>query len=113
MLRQGSQMARFENTQESAWAIIDLILGGGTPVIALIQEELIDLQKLLPETEAGKTLRYTLQEVQRKLARQLQDENDGWGNKDEEIMKRLRLILNQIQELKVPLGRRLMTFFFP
>ena len=117
MLRQGSQMERFENTYESAWAIVNLILDEDS-VIALIQEELIDLQNCLPETEAGKTLRYTLLEVHKKLALRLQDEKDteadeGLGDRDEEIMERLRSTLNQIQELKVPLSRRIITFFFP
>jgi len=117
MLSQGSQMARFMNTQESAWEIIDLVLLKD-PVNALIQKELIDLQKHLPETEAGKTLRYTLQELleaQKEMARQLQNddgtqEDGGLREREEETTKRLRSTLHQIQELKIPLGRRIVTF---
>jgi hypothetical protein len=120
MLAQGSKMARFTDAPGSASAIIDLILDKD-PVDALIQQELVDLQKLLPETEAGKTLRYTLQELleaQKKIVRQLQMENDMQGDersreRQQEILDRLQSTLHQIRDLEVPLGRRITTFLFP
>jgi hypothetical protein len=118
MLAQGSQMTRFMGMHDSALATISLILSKD-PVDALIQEELVDLQKILPETEAGKTLRYTLQELleaQTKSAQQLQKENETQGNeglrqRQEETLKQLRSTLQQIRELEVPLGRRILAFF--
>jgi hypothetical protein len=120
MLIQGSKMARFIHTYESAWAIIDLILNKDPVDALLIQEELIDLQKLLPETEAGTMLRYMLQELledQRDVARRLRNEYETQGSevsqeKLEEISKRRRSTLHQLRELKLPLGRRILTFFF-
>ena len=67
-----------------------------------IQEELIDLQKPISESDAGKTLHYTLRKVpeaQRELAHQLRDEGDA-GEKREETANKLPSILNQIRELK-------------
>jgi hypothetical protein len=120
MLVQGSRMDRFMLTRESAWAIIELILSN-EPIDALhIQEELVDLHKLIPETDAGKTLRYTLKELleaQRDMARQLRKEddagNEGFKERQEEISQRLRSTLHQIHTLKVPLGRRILAFLFP
>jgi hypothetical protein len=121
MLAQGSQIARFVYTLESAWAIINLIIcNNRIPVPALIQRELVDLQKTLPETEAGKTLRYTLEELlkaQREMARELREENGAHGSEElrqrqEEISHRLQTTLHQIRELKVPLGKRILAFVF-
>ena len=118
MIAQGSRMARFMNTHESAWDIINLILDSD-PIGALIQKELVDLQKILPETEAGKTLRCTLQqllEAQRASVRQLQKDSeaggdDGLRQRHEETTKQLHSTLHQIQELQVPLGRRILQIF--
>ncbi|KAH7923798.1 hypothetical protein BV22DRAFT_1014678 [Leucogyrophana mollusca] len=63
MVEQGSRTARFLNTRESAWNIVDLITER-EPLDALqIQKELVDLEKLIPETEAGSTLCTILKEL--------------------------------------------------
>jgi len=118
MVSQGSKIKRFTHTRESAWAIVDPIVNKD-PISVLIQQELVDLQKLLPQSEAGKTLRYSLQELlegQKEMARQLQDDKGTQGDEEfqrrqEETMQQIRSTLNQIQELKVPLGKRILAFF--
>jgi hypothetical protein len=121
MIVLGSKMARFTCTHESAWSIITPIIHNHRILVpALIQQELVDLQKLLPESEAGKTLRYSLEEVleaQKELARQLREENgtedsEEFQERKQEISLRLQSTLHQIRELKVPLSRRIMKFFF-
>jgi len=124
MLDQGSGMAQFRATPKSAWDIVGLILKKKEVYALLIQEELVDLQKRLPETEAGIALRHTLQELledQKEMARQLREETEAQRNAEpapelrvryEETQERLSSTLNQIQDLKVPLGRRIFTFFF-
>jgi hypothetical protein len=122
MITKGSKMARFMNTHESAWAIVDQIRTK-IPVTALIQQELVELQKILPETEAGRTLRYTLQQLlqaQTDMVQQLQmqqengtEGNDALQERSEEISKRLRSTVDQIHKLKIPMGRRIMAFLVP
>jgi hypothetical protein len=75
MIDLGSEVCRFENQQQSAQAMLDIILhkiekwkpGGGIADVndaALqIQKELVDLQRSLPETKAGKELRHSLQQL--------------------------------------------------
>jgi len=122
MLAQGSRMARFTYTRESAWDIVNLIIC--RDVVdgnVLIQRELVDLQVTLPETQAGRALRYTLEELlelQRDMARQLREENGAQGSEElrrrqEELSQQLRSTLHQIQELKVPFSKRILSFLFP
>jgi hypothetical protein len=129
MIAHGSSMARFMNTKKSASEIVKLILKKPPMDALLIQEELVDLQKRLPETEAGMTLRYTLQELledQKAITRQLREDTisrqlrkDAGGQMSEELRvrceeaeKRLRSTLTQIEELKIPLGRRILRLIF-
>ncbi|KAH7906929.1 P-loop containing nucleoside triphosphate hydrolase protein [Hygrophoropsis aurantiaca] len=89
MINQGSRTAQFHNTYESAWAIINLIVDDN-PVDALqIKNELVQLEKLIPETEAGQTLHAT--------------ENKGRKGDDG--------LQEHFQELKVPLGKRIIGWF--
>ncbi|KAF9004209.1 hypothetical protein BDQ17DRAFT_1424657 [Cyathus striatus] len=64
MIDNGSLAYRFDNTHQSAWNMVDKILDGvelerNTGAL-LLQKELVDLQKRIPDTEAGRVLRYTL-----------------------------------------------------
>jgi len=102
MLNLGSHMARFTDTPESAWDIVELIIEKKPIDALLIQEELVDLQRNLPETEAGKTLHSTLKE----LAQKLEEDQES-----DETMKRLQAVHEQLRELKIPLSRRLVIFF--
>jgi hypothetical protein len=55
---------RFEDTQASAWGIIGIILNKAEktkmPDALKIQKELVILRRRIPETNAGKALRYEL-----------------------------------------------------
>jgi hypothetical protein len=105
MLTQGSRIDRFLNTRESAWNIVDRLLEKDAVDALLIQEELVDLQRMLPETEAGKALRSMLKELARKLKEEAAtQENEG-------TIERLQETLRQVQELRIPLGRRLLNVF--
>ncbi|KAH7925403.1 hypothetical protein BV22DRAFT_440452 [Leucogyrophana mollusca] len=119
MVSGGSRVTRFEDTRASAWDIVNLIVEK-TPIDALqIQRELVDLQKILPETEAGDSMRASLKELvetHKQIVMQLQGadglrEDEDLQRKLQDTEERLRSLLKQIQELKIPLGRRIMSLF--
>ncbi|KAH7925415.1 hypothetical protein BV22DRAFT_441018 [Leucogyrophana mollusca] len=118
MVEHGSRIAQFLNTRESAWNIVDLITER-EPLDALqIQKELVDLEKLIPETEAGSTLRTSLKElveVHKATVGRLKKEKGGDAEEElqqrlKDTEKQLRSLLGQLQELKVPLGKRVKRF---
>jgi hypothetical protein len=112
MLEHGSRMHRFEDSYNSAWDIVASIVENVPLDVIQIQRELVDLGKLLPETEAGKVLRGDLEEVleeQMKKARALRKEQTPESIAAyQKSVDRMRPIANQIQEFKIPLGRRIM-----
>jgi len=138
MLDLGSATARFYNTYESAWSVIDANLlrdgriQGGHPMLSkdggnnmplLLQEELVDVKKQLFETEAGKALHATLHKLlaqQKETLKQLRDaakeQNDPAAVADleakcMEVDEQLRQTLDEVQRMKIPLTRRLQSFF--
>jgi len=119
MLDHGSQMTRFLKTYQSAWGIVDIILKTDAIDALLIQDELVNLQKRIPMTEAGTSLRNALQELlkeQKEMTEKLKKdsrENGELRERYEESLTRLRSTLDQIQGLKVSLGARIKAVFFP
>jgi RNA binding exosome subunit len=119
MIASGSRVQRFQGTHESARKIVNMILDSVETTEHLqIQRELVELSRYIPETEAGKTLRYTLQqllEMQRKMAEELEAQgpyDDPYvQGKFEENKKQIRNTLQQIKALKITIPRRIMTFF--
>jgi hypothetical protein len=109
MLDNGSRASIFDDTHESAWGIVDLILKNKEIYSLQIQRELVDLRKHLPETEAGKTLREMLQELAQKLEAEAREQGkDGPGY--DAALEHLSSTLKQVQDLNIPLSRRLAAF---
>lgn len=111
MLTAGAEMAQFKGTHKSAWDIVGLIVQREEAIALHIQEELVDLGQSLPDTDAGKTLRFTLEELaraQKEMAQRL-ERTPGDEERYKETQRQLISTLNQIQELKIPLGRRLLN----
>lgn len=98
MIKLGSRMHRFMTTSESAWAAINLILKNsdkpGTIDTFQMQEELVEFDKILAETE------------QRNVG-----ERDELQEVLEENERKLRSTLQQVRVLKVPFTRRIRAFF--
>lgn len=123
MLEKGSQTTRFEGTAPSAWKIVDIIVTGPEPISVLLQKEMVDLKKRLSETQAGITLYHELQsllslhtEAIRQLREQAVRQNnptlvEELNKQQEEIEEKIRLTLDQIQEMRIPLGRRIRLLF--
>ncbi|PPQ70204.1 hypothetical protein CVT25_011555, partial [Psilocybe cyanescens] len=83
------------------------------PTSLAIQHELVDQGMIIPETAAGKELRYTLRQVlehQKKFAqlsgKGMVDDPDELAEAKREIEK----LSKQLKELKVPLGRKFLSF---
>ena len=115
MIGKGSVVRRYGDSQGSAREILDIILnnarviggtsGGGSrkhgsdEAKIQIQRELVDLSISLPETEAGKKLRLTIEQYLKE-----QKENMAEGD---ELYKQL---LDQLKALKIPLSLRIRRF---
>ena len=96
MIQYGSVVMQVRTDPEhSPWKVIDKIL---TIESVLIQRELVELQKIIPQTKAGGELRYTLQQILEK-----QEGKESLSKEDRDALVR------QISQLKVPLGVRIKT----
>ncbi|KAF8983218.1 P-loop containing nucleoside triphosphate hydrolase protein [Cyathus striatus] len=64
MIQNGSKVFKFDDTTKSAWEMVDHLLRKSrlNGDILQLQQELVDLDKILPDTDAGKELRYSLEE---------------------------------------------------
>ena len=114
MLQQGSVTMRVHADSTSAWEIINHILKNDRVEFVRIQEELLELQKVIPETDAGRTLRYTLEELRERLLAEERTANmDEQLRREEleEIRKRIRETTDEIEKLRVPLSERIERFF--
>ena len=123
MINYGASTARFSNSADSAWKIVDIILKQHETEVLLLQEEIVDLKRALSETQAGKTLYSDLQrllaeqrDTVRSLAEQARDEsNPQLAHHLEAELKRIQKdfdkTFSEIKNLKVPFGKRLMLFF--
>jgi len=125
MVKKGSQVRRFEGNQESAWRVMSVFLERasqrrknlGEDIFLQIQTEIAVKRRIIPETKAGKELRFTLQEFleMQKMAVALEEEMARGGGSDvdaklEETRQNMDKLTTQIQALKVPLSRRIKRF---
>ncbi|KAG6916086.1 hypothetical protein DXG01_008515 [Tephrocybe rancida] len=103
MIDLGAQLVRFADSKESGWDILNHIVNHADVIGSVkIQEELVEIKKILPETEAGLALLYTLEEL-------LQYKRTNVERlSEEEIDKQIRAILRQINELS---GNRLRAWW--
>ncbi len=121
MTKSGAKVLRFHGDSESARNIIrnilqrEMLLEDGN---LQIQTELVDDRKRVPETKAGRELRYTLKqfyEMQKETER-LEERFAERG--DREVQEKLAAtrekmlaLQNQIQTLKISLSRKFLGLF--
>ena len=126
MLKLGSQTLRFVLTFDSAWDIIEAAVKGKAVDkehnLVLLQEELVGLKRKLGETQAGRALYPALEKLlaeQRGTLRKLEEQVETEENRQlaeelkaqyEETEETITILIGQLEELKVPLGRRLLLF---
>ena len=123
MINYGASTARFLNSAESAWHIVNPLLKQHETEVLLLQEELVDLKRALSETQAGKTLYSDLQrllaeqrDTVRSLAEQAREQSNPQLAKKLEaelirIQRDFDKTFNEIKKLKIPFGKRLLLVF--
>lgn len=110
MVDKGCRIARFYKTFKSAWAVVDIIVGNEAHSL-LIQEELVNLRQQLGETQAGLILYTKLEEL---LADRERLEGEARTRDDPQLVENqnnIRQILIGIEEARVFIGRRILSFF--
>jgi len=127
MLVLGARTLRFLNTEESAKAIVSELLSSDSEAqVLLIQEEMVDLNRDIIETQAAKTLYNDLQktlskhkedlaEIQ-KAAKRANGNAEALANlkvEEDRLQMEQSKILEQVTKLKIPLSRRVALFFSP
>jgi hypothetical protein len=120
MINHGASTARFLNTANSAWDVIDPVLRQHETEVLLLQEELVDLKRDLKETHAGMALYSDLQRLlveQRDTLRSLAEQAREQSNPQlaQKLEAEIKLIqdktFNEIKSLEIPIGRRLLLLF--
>lgn len=122
MIAHGSQVARFNkpdgpDLSRFAWDVMEPILANTMEAVAVrIQQELVDLGRQIPETDAGKTLRASLQGLADKHRRNIEGLKGRVGDDEQRqtlkgVEEELRELLKQVQALKMPLGTRMKSWF--
>jgi hypothetical protein len=126
LIEKGSGVERLQPSDTgAAWRIVGKVIETAQKrEQILFQEEIVDLSRQLRETEAGKSLYTTLQKqlleqkqnlqallakvdksADSKLRKQLEKEC-------EKNQKLLEKTFQEVKQLKLPLGRRIMLYFF-
>ena len=114
MIQHGSAIMQVHD--DSAWNVVNHILENETIDSILIQNELMKLRMIIPQTSAGQELRFTLRELlemQIQTMHQLEtEENDEWHErKVAENRAQIRATVNQLSELEVPINFRIKRWF--
>lgn len=118
MIAGKAQQRRFMNDEKTGRAIISEILDlymariRGGQLTLQIQTELVNLQKIIPDTEAAKSLKHSLEDalkVQKQLAEKMKMKGDGGRYK--EAQDQINNILEDLGALKVSFPRRLLAAF--
>jgi hypothetical protein len=112
MIDAGSQVVsvRAQDTpREIINSILDRVKTKNSKVeFLMIQSELTQLRKFVPETEAGQTLKHSVDELIKLQKRKVENLTDKEFEKGRQELEQL---LKTAKELKVPLGARIKRFF--
>ena len=124
MIDRHSQTGRFEGTRDSAFRLIDpLIDKANARHELLIQRELCDLDVRLKDTAAGRRFHPEIKDLvkqQQTLLQRIREELKCPGNletlqslrqKSEELRDFSTVLFEEMDKLKVPLGRRVKRWF--
>lgn len=103
MVKRGSQVVRFKDTRESAIEIITKLIGM-QPIVLQIQQELVDQQKLLVDTKAGKTVSEEIKRMEEQYKNQLEsiqrEMKEALDDRDQELQEALEEHKASIEKLR-------------
>ena len=110
MIQHGSVIMQVHD--DSAWNVVNHILENETIDSVLIQNELMKLRMIIPQTSAGQELRFTLQEllemqIQRMHQLEMEEKDEWHERKVAQNLAGIRATVNQISELEVPINFRI------
>ena len=115
MLEQGSVIMQVNADSSSVWEIVNRILNNDRVQYVRIQEELLELRRVIPDTDAGKILLHTLEDLRKRLLVEERAANMGDGQlrqeELEEIRTQVRETADEIRKLKVPFSEKFKRFF--
>ena len=107
MIEGGSIVHKFQDSQNSAWDVIAPIVEKGRygKMDALqIQEEMVEGRKLIPETEAGRQLRYSLDQ----LLKFFEQASSKDSSRRRELDAKIAAIRKQMRVKRVPVTQRIL-----
>lgn len=97
--------------REIVQTILDHVKITETTIKLMIQHELVDIRKFLPDTEAGQTLKYLTDESIEFIKRKQEAKDDIPDKEVEKLQRELGRLLRTEKNLKVPLESRVKRFF--
>ncbi|KAF9465249.1 P-loop containing nucleoside triphosphate hydrolase protein [Collybia nuda] len=110
MLEKGATMHRFLDDHDSAWDMVNSVLQRTQEVNALyIQHELVDMEKLIPDTDAGRHLRGELEKIL-KTVRSREGHPQRGGATEQKTMEDIQKVHQSLQYLKIPMSRRILIY---
>ncbi|RXW12487.1 hypothetical protein EST38_g13368 [Candolleomyces aberdarensis] len=111
ILSEGAVMKRIQDPSADSHRIIDHILHIHHAQVAIqIQKELVDMDKRIPRTEAGKLLRCTLQEYLQMQNALDVDETDVEAQRSRE--ERVADVQEQLKKMDIPILDRIKDILF-
>jgi hypothetical protein len=121
MIDQGTKTVRYRNTADSAWTIMDDYLTTPNNRCALLlQQEMVDMERQLYETKAGKALCETFEALAKKqqnTSGKIRSETKHHGDdrisaaleeEYDDLRKWPDTTIKELSTLKISLGRRIM-----
>ncbi|EDR05789.1 uncharacterized protein LACBIDRAFT_294762 [Laccaria bicolor S238N-H82] len=110
--KQGAIVFKLLDSHESARELVQKVLDRlkEEQHVLRIQEEIVDVARILPATKAGRKLKYTLEEIMEHQRRALAGK-PLTPEQIEEHERKIATVASQAEELKLSLGQRLRIFF--
>jgi len=107
MMRQGARVDRFDATSSSAQRIVNSILERPPVEVFQIQKELVEMDKFLPDTKAGRILRFNLELLKRNKQRIAPMQT---GFRHQQSYSSNQDVVRQIKLFDVPWSKRVKRF---
>jgi len=124
MIDNGSRTARFLNTYETAWKIVQpILISAELRQVVLLQQELVDQRMQVRETQAGKQMFSNLETLvarQKEMLQRLREETEDEADEEtlnliraeyETVRKELEKTMLEMQGMKIPFSRRFARVF--